>query len=111
MSEKREKPSTPGTGITNPGHEALWGAFGLSYASWLVVPRLFMHAMPDDWQGRMAALVAEFNETFDPWKECDEVIVSFKRNGKFIPLPHWSSRHHYRHPNQSLIESMRRPTP
>lgn len=39
-----------------PGYDALWGWFGLSRASFLVLPRVLMHEMPDDWQLRMAAL-------------------------------------------------------
>ena len=88
------------------GYEALWGACGLSYASWLVMPRAFMHAMPDEWQGTMARLIEEFWSTFDPWGEAD-VIVSLKRDGKFVSLQDWSSRQFYRHPNQSVIDSFR----
>lgn len=40
------------------------GAFGLSYASFLVWPRVLMQAMPREWQERFVALAEEFNETF-----------------------------------------------
>lgn len=41
----------------------LW--FGLSYASYLVVPRTVLQSMPHDWQSRLIALMDEMNETID----------------------------------------------
>lgn len=31
-------------------HGPIWDAFGLSYASFLVVPRVILQQMPDEWQ-------------------------------------------------------------
>lgn len=91
------------------GYDRLWGWFGLSYASWLTLPRALMHAMPDDWQMRMAKLLEEYNETFDTSEAgVDGVYVSAKKDGKFVPLPAWTSRSFYRHPNESVINSMRK---
>lgn len=39
----------------------MWDWFGLSRASYLVVPRLGMQAMPTDWQDRMIALLDELH--------------------------------------------------
>lgn len=36
--------------------------FGLTYSSYLVWPRLFMQAMPDEWQERFAELCHEYQE-------------------------------------------------
>lgn len=44
-----------------PIHE--W--FGLSYASYLVVPRTVLQSMSDDWQARLIALMDELNKTID----------------------------------------------
>lgn len=52
------------------------GAFELSYASFLVVPRLLMEAMPYEWQKNMVDLVNELNEKFD-W-ETNSMSVSFR---------------------------------
>jgi hypothetical protein len=91
------------------GHDALWGWFGLSYACWLTMPRVLMHAMPDEWQAQMAKLLREFDDEFD-W--CDfQTWVSAKRDGKFCQLPYWCSRQSYRHPNKSMIDSLRRKKP
>ena len=91
------------------GHEALWGWFGLSYASFLTLPRCLMHEMPDRWQVKMAALLREYDETFDT-SDCgiDVIYVSAKRDGKFCKLPDWTSRQFYRYPDQDVIESLRR---
>jgi hypothetical protein len=91
------------------GHDRLWRWFALSYASWLTLPRILMHAMPDDWQDRMAQLLEEYNEAFDT-SDCgiDGIYVSAKRGNKFCALPQWTSRHSYRHPPKDVIDAMRR---
>ena len=47
------------------GHDRLWVWFGLGRPSWLTMPRVMMHAMPDDWQERMAALLEEWDAKWD----------------------------------------------
>lgn len=107
MTTKGGKRETPAA--AESGHDALWGWFGLSYASWLTLPRSLMHAMPDEWQWKMAALLQEYSEVFDT-HDCgiDGIYVSARRGNKFCQLPHWTSRQFYRHPNQSVIDSLRR---
>jgi len=106
MTAKKPKPPHEN------GHDALWGWFGLSYASFLTLPRCLMHAMPDKWQAKMAALLHEYDETFDT-SECgiDGIYVSAKLDGKFCKLPDWTSRQFYRHPDQDVIDSLRRKQP
>lgn len=41
----------------------LW--FGLSYASFCVLPRVLMKEMPAGWQDRMAKLLWEFDQAYD----------------------------------------------
>jgi len=45
------------------GYDKLWSWFGLSYASFLTLPRVMMHEMPDEWQGKMADLLEEWDST------------------------------------------------
>ena len=92
------------------GYDKLWLWFGLSYASWLTLPRVFMHAMPDDWQGRMAKLLKEYDEAFDFYKAgLDyETCVSLKRDGRYTTMPDLFSRQMYRHPRNEVIDSFRR---
>lgn len=72
------------------GADALHLWFGLSYASFLTLPRSFMQAMPDDWQGRMAQLLNEWDEHWDSDNHPPEqLIVSAKINNKFTSMPSW----------------------
>lgn len=47
----------------NTGHIHHW--FGLTYASYLTLPRSLMQAMPGPWQLRFVELMEEFEGTFD----------------------------------------------
>jgi hypothetical protein len=86
-----------------PGYERLWGWFGLSRASWLSVPRVLMHEMPDEWQEQMAALLEQLSETF-PNAPLDEIHVSVKERGKFVSMPDWIG---YRYPDKEALDSFR----
>ena len=91
-----------------PGHDALWGWFGLSYASWITIPRVMAHAMPDDWQQRMFDLLTEFDEAF-PGKHAPDMphpIVSAMLGRRFTKWPDWLLN--YRHPDREEIERLRR---
>ncbi|EPM55908.1 hypothetical protein A264_21789 [Pseudomonas syringae pv. actinidiae ICMP 19071] len=74
--------------------------FGLSYASWLTLPRVLMEAMPDDWQGRMAALLHEYDDAMiNPPNLGTTVRVTV--DGKMVPTPTWLVN--YRHPDRQMI--------
>ena len=42
----------------------LWAWFGPGQNPALILPRILMHAMPDDWQDRMATLLEEYAREF-----------------------------------------------
>ena len=90
--------------IDNPGEQELWLWFGLSYASFLVLPRVLMHEMPDDWQWRMAALLREYGETFPNQPDISSRVQITQQN-KLIKTPGWLIN--YRHPDKEKINSMR----
>lgn len=90
--------------VMRKGYDRLWGWFSLSYASWLTMPRVMMHEMPDEWQDKMAALLEEWDETWDS-HDMPEPSVSAKKNGKFTRWPYWLLN--YRHPDKKAVESMR----
>jgi hypothetical protein len=94
--------------MDDPGRQELWRWFALSYAEWLTLPRSLMHAMPDEWQGKMAALLDEFSEEFPFWTGDIEYRVTAIRNGRFVPLPEWTSRAFYRHPNEATLDRLRK---
>jgi hypothetical protein len=93
-------------GLERTGHEALWLWFGLSYASWLTLPRVLMHEMPDEWQKRMAELLREWDETWDIKKMPQlEMAVTMKHGGRFVKAPEWLTN--YRHPDRDELAALR----
>lgn len=89
--------------VDRPGHDALWQWFGLGRASWLTLPRVLMHEMPDEWQGRMAQLLSEMEAAFPHAPELD-TMVSLRQAGKFKAAPDWLA---YRHPDADTIARFR----
>ncbi len=84
----------------------LWDWFGLSYSSFLVLPRSLMHEMPEQWQEKMAELLHEYDETFDTSGVCQQVIVCAKNEeNRFMHLPQWLLN--YRHPDKKTINAHR----
>lgn len=86
--------------MNRPGYDALWLWFGLSRASFLTLPRVLMHEMPDDWQARMEALLREMDTTF-PRSPAGDAIVR-RRHGSW---PDWLLN--YRYPQDSEIDQAR----
>lgn len=88
------------------GYQKLWGWFGLSYASFCVMPRILMHEMPDEWQAKMAALLDEYDATFDTCKLPNCKVIAVRSDGKFSAWPEWLLR--YRRPALSCVDELRR---
>lgn len=90
------------------GYEKLWCWFGLSRASFCVMPRVLMHEMPDEWQGKMADLLSEYQATFqtESLPSCKVMAVN---ESKFARWPEWVL--HYRRPDRSQINELRRTCP
>jgi len=59
--------------------------FGLSYASYLVLPRAILQHMPDEWQTRLVQLLGELEDVVD-FNDNDAVNLRDKK-GKFIKDP------------------------
>jgi len=80
--------------------------FGLSYASYLVLPRSILQAMPYEWQKRMVALLEEAEDIID-WQKIDEnynVLLRDRKTGRYKNDP----LANYRHGNklaESLVEA------
>ncbi|HHW2125229.1 TPA: hypothetical protein ACUUCH_000937 [Pseudomonas aeruginosa] len=87
-----------------PGYDQLWGWFGLSRSAYAVLPRVMMHAMPDDWQARFAELMDEWD---DHWPNQPDITthVQIKQNNRFISTPPWLLN--YRHPDHNQLNAMR----
>ena len=78
--------------------------FGLSYASFLTVPRVFMQEMPQEWQEKMAELLNEYDETFNNQPNMETVVVC-KQNNKIIKTPEWLVN--YRRPDTETINKFK----
>ncbi len=62
--------------------------FGLSYSSYLVLPRAAMEQMPTDWQAKMVALLEEAQNRFDDELLNVEYSVNVRgKKGKFKKDP------------------------
>lgn len=81
----------------------LW--FGLSNAAFCVMPRVFMEAMPKQWQEQMAQLLFEYDGTINT-SVCGvhSCFVTVKdSNNRFMKMP--EDIVNYRHPRKDFIES------
>jgi hypothetical protein len=78
-------------------------AFGLTYASFLVVPRTFLMDMPTEWQDKFTKLMEEYNEKVENIEPENEfsMNVTFKKDGKFCKTPEVFTS--YRHPEHEDI--------
>ncbi|HIE2483222.1 TPA: hypothetical protein ACXLB5_003952 [Pseudomonas aeruginosa] len=96
--------SQPSPAPTTSGYDQLWGWFGLSRSAYAVLPRVMMHAMPDDWQARFAELMDKWD---DHWPNQPDITahVQIKQNNRFISTPPWLLN--YRHPDHNQLNAMR----
>lgn len=83
-----------------PVHEA----FGLTYASYLVLPRSLLQEMPAHWQARFVALTAEFWETWDESADREYAVQVRGESGRFEPDP----LAEYRRPDPAFIDRFRK---
>lgn len=75
--------------------------FGLSYANYLVMPRVVLQQMPLDWQKKFVRLMAEYQEAVESVKFPASFAVTCQdTNGKFIK----DTFPHYRHGRVELRE-------
>ena len=87
------------------GHEKLSCWFELSYASFLTVPRVLMEAMPNEWQGKIAQLLEEMDNTFPNLPDIGYRVQATKK-GRLTKFPKWFLN--YRHPDYKEIENAKK---
>ena len=92
--------------VGRPGYDKLWLYFGLGRASWLTLPRVLMHQMSDEWQGKMAVLLDEYDEQWDFSEVPLGTRVQVTEDGKLVGTPSWLIN--YRFPQFDKIENIRR---
>ena len=91
--------------IGREGYNKLWDWFGLSYASWLTLPRVLRHEMPDEWQSKMSDLLREYDEHWDFSGIESGTRVQLTEGGNLIKTPDWLKN--YRHPELRMIRSLK----
>lgn len=69
------------------GSEPINDWFELTYAQFLTIPRIFLKAMPLEWQRRMVECLSELDATFD-WqpKEARFWVTLRGDDGRYVPL-------------------------
>lgn len=70
--------------------------FGLSYSSYMVLPRSVLEAMPVEWQKKMLELIEEIENTFDLSDAPGTYTVLARKGNKFIQ----DSYRNYRRPRK-----------
>lgn len=82
------------------GDNPIDGLFGLTYASWVAIPRLVLQEMPLDWQARFVALMSEGfdtllvnanGRTLMPLPEGIEIKVRDGSTGRFVKPREWNN--------------------
>jgi hypothetical protein len=85
----------------------LW--FGLSYSSFCVMPRVFMEAMPKEWQEKMAELLFEYSDRIDTAvcgvHSC--FVTAKDKDNRFMKMP--EEIINCRSPSKELIVSFLKP--
>uniref|UniRef100_A0AB74UIE8 Tail tubular protein A n=1 Tax=Caulobacter phage BL57 TaxID=3348355 RepID=A0AB74UIE8_9VIRU len=69
--------------------------FGLTYASWLCLPRMSLQEMPVPWQAEFFRMINEADEKHGLVSP-DGVFVQRTVGGKFVKMDHWNN---YRYGN------------
>lgn len=90
--------------LTQYRAEPLSQWWGLSYATWLTLPRVLMEAMPEDWQARMGALLKEYDAAYPSQPDLG-THIRVSQGGKLVPCPQWLLN--YRHPDAAEIAKCR----
>jgi len=75
--------------------ETVHGFFGLTYSSYLVLPRSVLQAMPNEWQAKLVALLRELGEAFETKWEPDGgyMVKAWGADRKFVSDPFSNYRH------------------
>jgi hypothetical protein len=89
-----------------PGYESLWAWFGLSYSSWITLPRVLVHEMPDEWQAKMCELMEEWDDAWNFHQlDLPQPYVIGRKERKFCKWPAWLLN--YRHPAYEIINKIK----
>lgn len=91
--------------LERKGYARLWLWFGISRSSWITLPRVLAHEMPDDWQDKMAALLEEYERTYINWPDGIGTRVQITDSGHLTSCHNWLNN--YRYPAKGKIATLR----
>lgn len=86
--------------------DRLEGWWGLSYASFLTLPRVLIQEMPLEWQEQLAVLLEQYNDAFPYLPAVGSRVQITTLGGKLIATPSWLRN--YRHPDRAIVEQLRK---
>lgn len=86
MTEEMER-------ANNYNNGPVWNKFGLTYASYFVMPRAAMCSMPVEWQERFVALIEEAEELLPEGTLDGDYWVRLKQGNRFVSDPLSDYRH------------------
>jgi len=96
---------TSSTFVEDSDDVSLW--FSLSRASWAVLPRVAMEAMPKKWQKEMGKLLFELDEEFPNFPLYRySILLRDEESGRYFSPPEAITN--YRHPRKEIIDSWRK---
>lgn len=82
--------------------------FGCSRASFLVMPRVLIEDMPEEWQGKMSELLEQHDDSYDQSKMgvygC--TVQAVNDENKFCKMP--EEVKNYRRPCKEFLDRVRR---
>jgi len=74
--------------------------FGLTYASWLTIPRVFLEQMPLEWQHEFVKLLDEYEDSFKDQPDIG-TRVQITKDNKLVKTPDWLLN--YRRPDYDEV--------
>ncbi len=82
--------------------------FGMSRASFAILPRVVMADMPEEWQNKFAALVSELDGAYPNQDLNVNMRVQLVHDsGKYMKMDDFYTN--YRYPDRSVLEKMKEP--
>ncbi|MBX0293134.1 hypothetical protein K3G63_22000 [Hymenobacter sp. HSC-4F20] len=78
--------------FSHPGYQAMHRWFGQSYANYLILPRVQLQSMPEEWQQRFASCLREFTAAFAGSEQARSYQVrAIDAEGHYVkdPVPHY----------------------
>lgn len=82
--------------------------FGLSYAAFLVMPRVAMMEMPEDWKEKMAELLHQYDDTINTSafgvRSC--FVQAKGDDNRFMKMP--EELLNYRHPSKKTKQELKK---